>query len=401
MSINQSEVQKYWEIFAVLANGGDHLDGSQAASVLKNSGLNDVQLEKVWDLADIDNDGRLDFEEFCVAMKLIYNVLGGEAADIPNRLPDYLVPESKSHLVAATQALSKTAPKIETPVEEDDTPGLRDGFDWYMSPADKGKYEAIYSANVDRHGQVTFAALDDLYSSLDVPDTDIRFAWNLVNPNADLTVGKDQALAFLHMLNQRNEGYRIPRSVPASLRASFEKNQINYSVSSVKLGSGGERAPLGGSTSKKNAFAEGYLDRLGLGGRTGGYKTSGTDFTASKEQDWEEVRLKRQLAELESKIKDAESAASKRAARGADGSRNSKAALVRRELEQMLDYKRRELRDLEEGKGSAQGGASLASARDDLELMKQQVEALESHLAQRNDVLEDLRRQIDDEKARR
>ncbi|KAF3904815.1 hypothetical protein ABW20_dc0104512 [Dactylellina cionopaga] len=400
MSINQSEVQKYWEIFAVLANGGDHLDGNQAASVLKNSGLNDGQLEKVWDLADIDNDGRLDFEEFCVAMKLIYNVLGGEAADIPDILPDYLVPESKAHLVAATQAITMTAPKIEIPQEEDDTPGLKDGFDWYMSPADKGKYEAIYGANVDRHGQVTFAGLDDLYDALDVPDTDIRFAWNLVNPNADLSIGKDQALAFLHMLNQRNEGYRIPRSVPASLRASFEKNQINYSVSSVKLGaqngSGSERAS---STSKKNAFAEGYLDRLGLGGRTS-YKPTGTDFTVSKEQDWEEVRLKRQLADLEAKMKDAEGAAQKRAARGADGSRNSKAALVRRELEQMLDYKRRELRDLEDGKGSAQGGASLASARSDLELMKQQIDALESHLAQRNDVLDDLRRQIDDAKRR-
>ncbi|KAK6537656.1 endocytosis defective- protein [Orbilia ellipsospora] len=398
MSINQSEVQKYWEIFAVLANGGKHLDGSQAATVLKNSGLNDVQLEKVWDLADIDNDGKLDFEEFCVAMKLIYNVLGGESPDVPERLPDYLVPESKAHLVAATQALTKTAPKIETPQEEEDTPGLRDGFDWYMSPADKGKYEAIYGANVDRHGQVTFAALDDLYNSLDVPDTEVRFAWNLVNPNADLSIGKDQALAFLHMLNQRNEGYRIPRSIPASLRASFEKNQINYSISSVKLGSSnGERAT---STSKKNAFAEGYLDRLGLGGRTS-YKPTGTDFTASKEQDWEEVRLKRQLADLETKIKDAESAASKRSARGADGGRNSKAALVRRELEQMLDYKRRELRDLEEGKGSAQGGASLASARSDLDLMKQQIDALDSHLAQRNEVLDGLRRQIDDEKARR
>ncbi|KAK6346900.1 endocytosis defective- protein [Orbilia brochopaga] len=393
MSINQSEVQKYWEIFAVLANGGSHLDGSQAASVLKNSGLNDTQLEKVWDLADIDNDGRLDFEEFCVAMKLIYNVLGGESPDIPDRLPDYLVPESKAHLVAATQALTKTAPKIETPVEEDDTPGLKDGFDWYMSPADKGRYEAIYSANVDRHGQVTFAALDDLYNSLDVPDSDIRFAWNLVNPNADLTIGKDQALAFLHMLNQRNDGYRIPRSVPASLRASFEKNQINYTISSVKLRNGD--APSGSSTSKKNAFAEGYLDRLGLGGRSS-YKPSGTDFTASKEQDWEEVRLKRQLADLETKIKESEAAAQKRSARGADGSRSSKAALVKRELEQMLDYKRRELRDLEEGRGSAQGGASLASARSDLEVMKQQIDALEAHLSQRNSVLEDLRRQIDD-----
>ncbi|KAF3942230.1 hypothetical protein ABW19_dt0201042 [Dactylella cylindrospora] len=397
MSINQSEVQKYWEIFAVLANGGNHLNGNQAASVLKNSGLNDTQLERVWDLADIDNDGQLDFEEFCVAMKLIYNVLGGESPDIPERLPDYLIPESKAHLVAATQALTKTAPRIETPQEEEeDTPGLRDGFDWYMSPGDKGKYEAIYGANVDRHGQVSFDALGELYNNIDVPDTEIIFAWKLVNPNDNPTIGKDQALAFLHMLNQRNEGYRIPRSVPASLRASFEKNQINYSISSVKVGANGD----GTSTSKKNAFAEGYLNRLGVGGRTS-YKPSGTDFTASKEQDWEEVRLKRQLADLETKMKDAEDAAHRRSARGADGTRNSKAALVRRELEQMLDYKRRELRDLEEGKGVSQGSAGLASARSDLELMKQQIDALESHLAQRNDILDDLRRQIDAEKGGR
>lgn len=107
------------------------------------------------------------------------------------------------------------------------------------------------------------------------------------------------------------------------------------------------------------------------------------------------------MADLETKIKEAEESAQKKSSRNPDGTRNSKAALVRRELEQMLDYKRRELRDLEDGKGSAQSGASLTSARGDLDLMKQQIDALESHLAQRNAVLDDLRRQIDDERARR
>lgn len=239
-------------------------------------------------------------------------------------------------------------------------------------------------------------SLQDLYDSLDVPDTDIRSAWNLINPSAASSINKDACLAFLHILNNRHEGFRIPRTVPASLRASFERNQIDYQLDNQRTAAQSRwavKADDETSTGRKARFGDQYLTRLGRSG----FKSSGTDFSTEKTGDWEEVRLKKQLQDLEAKIEKLESSAEIRAT----GKRESKPALVKRELEQLLDYKRKQLRDLEEGNGKANGGSSLRSIQDDLQTVKEQVEGLEAHLSSRNQVLEQLRRDIEDEKASR
>jgi hypothetical protein len=320
-----------------------------------------------------------------------------ESSDVPTTLPDWLVPASKAHLVQASRALTGSQPAFDTVEDDDDTPGLRDGFDWYMSPADKNKYEEIYTANRDSHGNIDFESLSGLFDSLDIPDSDVRFAWNLVNPKARESVGKDACLAFLHILNQRSEGYRVPRSVPPSLRASFEKAHIDYDVERAGSNRWAASSNDDTTTGRKAKFGDAYLTRLGVGDRAANYgsRGKGTDFGGRTTEDWEEVRLKKQLRELESKISDVEKEAeNKRHGR----SKDSKPALVKRELEMLLDYKRKTLLDFDNDEGGAVKG--LGGIREEIDTVKEQVDGLQSHLGRRQEVLEDLRRQIEDEKAR-
>lgn len=404
--IEQWEIDRYWEIFSTLSNGGTHLTGAQAASVLKNSQLRDEQLERIWDLADVDNDGSLDFEEFCVAMRLIYDIMNGEYLDVPASLPDWLVPESKAHLVQATRAVSGGGERFARPQDDWDEDeageGLKDGFDWYMPPNERTKYEEIYSESRNqRDGKISFVALAELYESLDVPDTDVRSAWNLVNPKSEEGINKDACLAFLHILNNRHEGYRIPRSVPPSLRATFEQGKIEYNVDrmSAKQQAAekwGAKRDDGTVTGRKAKFGDTYLSRLGVGER--GVK--GTDFSSTpRDGEWEEVRLKKQLRELTEKMEKMEEAAQRRRERGGRREDDSKPALVKRELEQMMDYKRRELRDLENGEGKAKSGQSLKHFNEEIGMVKEQVDGLQEHLKKREAALQELKDQIEAERA--
>jgi len=280
--------------------------------------------------------------------------------------------------------------------DDDDPQGLKDGFDWYMTPSNKSKYEEIYSAHRSPHGEISFESLQPLYDSLEVPDTDIRSAWNLINPSASRTIGKDATLAFLHILSNRHEGFRIPRNVPASLRASFERGNIEYNVDRIQ--SPAERWGTKGddttTTGRKAKFGEAYSSRLG----NSGYKTKGTDFgDAQKDEEFEYSQLKRQLKDLEDKVDRAEKESGKRN----NGNRDTKPALVKRELGLLLDYKRNELIELENAEGKYSGTSNLKDLASDIETIRDQVDGLQTHLREREKVLDDLKAQIVEAKSGR
>jgi hypothetical protein len=193
-------------------------------------------------------------------------------------------------------------------------------------------------------------------------------------------------LAFLHVLSQRQEGYRVPRTVPKSLRATFGgSKRVEWDVEGVGRRQREETEREGG----KAKFGEAYLTRIG---GKGSFVPKGTDF--SKENltsGWEEVRLKRQLRDLEAKIGGIEKGAGRRR-------EESRPALVKRELEMLMEWKRRELRELEGGEGRAKVGEGLRGVEGEIGSVGELVEGLEQHWKRREGVLEGLRREVEEEK---
>lgn len=66
--------------------------GEVAIEIMGQSGLQQKDLEAIWTLSDPNNRGRLDRDEFAVAMHLIYRKLNGYPT--PARLPPELIPPS-------------------------------------------------------------------------------------------------------------------------------------------------------------------------------------------------------------------------------------------------------------------------------------------------------------------
>ena len=85
---------RYRDAFVGLPGGRrGKVKGGDAVPHFKKSGLNQTQLGAIWALSDIDKDGALDMDEFCVASYLCEEVAGG--APIPESLTADIIPPSK------------------------------------------------------------------------------------------------------------------------------------------------------------------------------------------------------------------------------------------------------------------------------------------------------------------
>nr|XP_044625230.1 epidermal growth factor receptor substrate 15 [Equus asinus] len=258
---------------------------SDAAAFLKKSGLPDLILGKIWDLADTDGKGLLNKQEFFIALRLVACAQNGLEVSLsslnlavpPPRFHDASSPllisgtsatelpwavksEDKAKYDAIFDSLSpvngflsgdKVKPVLlnsKLPVDilgrvwelsDIDHDGMldRDEFAvWVVSPAEKAKYDEIFlRTDKDMDGFVSGLEVREIFLKTGLPSVVLAHIWALCDTKDCGKLSKDQfALAF-HLINQKlvkgidPPHILTPEMIPPSDRAALQKNIIGSS----------------------------------------------------------------------------------------------------------------------------------------------------------------------------
>lgn len=97
-----------------------YVEGEAAVGFLSKSKLPPADLAKIWDLADMNHDGKLTREEFAIAMYLIRSKLSGK--DVPRELPPSLVPPPNLPELADVLAVPAPQQAAATPPAQQEEP---------------------------------------------------------------------------------------------------------------------------------------------------------------------------------------------------------------------------------------------------------------------------------------
>ncbi|XP_057257749.1 epidermal growth factor receptor substrate 15 isoform X1 [Pezoporus wallicus] len=268
------------------ANAGRVL-ASDAAVFLKKSGLTDLVLGKIWDLADTDGKGILNKQEFFVALRLVACAQNGLDVSLSSlNLP---VPPPRFTDTSSPLLLSGTTPS--------DVP-------WAVKLEDKAKYDAIFDSLNPVNGLLSGDKVKPVLLNSKLPVDILGRVWELSDIDRDGMLDRDEFAVAMFLVYCALEKEPVPMSLPAALVPPSKRKPISVP---------GTMPLIPSSTSTKESHQS--LPPVGiLAAKTPlTQSTQGTnlvaDFSAIKELDTlnnEIVDLQREKNNVEQDLKEKE-----------------------------------------------------------------------------------------------
>ncbi|KHN86683.1 Epidermal growth factor receptor substrate 15-like 1 [Toxocara canis] len=254
-AITPTDQAKYDSIFDGLEPVDGKVSGDKVRPVLMNSGLSGTSLAKIWELSDIDKDGKLDRIEMSIALHLVYCTLQGEP--IPAVLPPSLMHPSKIQLQqhkfsmggmtlpskqqwgtqrARTASMASldnsgmhSTVKSEGARSQSVQPGsastptfplvsvptLTSSAAW---PVQSVMYEAQFrKADTNMDGLVSGADVKEDLIASSLPQTTLARLWGLVDINKSGMLNLEQFALIMYLVDECKKGKPVPLTLPSNL----------------------------------------------------------------------------------------------------------------------------------------------------------------------------------------
>ncbi|XP_040421730.1 epidermal growth factor receptor substrate 15 isoform X6 [Cygnus olor] len=191
------------------ANTGRVL-ASDAAVFLKKSGLTDLVLGKIWDLADTDGKGILNKQEFFVALRLVACAQNGLDVSLSSlNLP---VPPPRFTDTSSPLLLSGTA--------SSDVP-------WAVKLEDKAKYDAIFDSLNPINGLLSGDKVKPVLLNSKLPVDILGRVWELSDIDRDGMLDRDEFAVAMFLVYCALEKEPVPMSLPAALVPLSKRKPIS------------------------------------------------------------------------------------------------------------------------------------------------------------------------------
>uniref|UniRef100_A0A8C8YII3 Epidermal growth factor receptor pathway substrate 15 n=1 Tax=Prolemur simus TaxID=1328070 RepID=A0A8C8YII3_PROSS len=173
---------------------------SEAAAFLKKSGLPDLILGKIWDLADTDGKGILNKQEFFVALRLVACAQNGLEVSLSSL--NLAVPPPRFHDTSSPLLISGTS-AAELP--------------WAVKSEDKAKYDAIFDSLSPVNGFLSGDKVKPVLLNSKLPVDILGRVWELSDIDHDGMLDRDEFAVAMFLVYRALEKEPVPMSLPPAL----------------------------------------------------------------------------------------------------------------------------------------------------------------------------------------
>ncbi|XP_031803820.1 epidermal growth factor receptor substrate 15-like 1 isoform X6 [Sarcophilus harrisii] len=172
---------------------------SEAALFLKKSGLSDIILGKIWDLADPEGKGFLDKQGFYVALRLIACAQNGHEVNLSSL--NLSLPPPKFH--------DTSSPLLVTPPAAESH--------WAVRVEEKAKFDGIFESLLPINGLLSGDKVKPVLMNSKLPLDILGRVWDLSDIDKDGHLDKDEFAVAMHLVYRALEKEPVPSVLPPSL----------------------------------------------------------------------------------------------------------------------------------------------------------------------------------------